>query len=82
MSVYSITHYLTYYDVPSFMGPLFTFQVISSDSVETVIHSSQDVNCSLCVHILFSGPDVHDGVIAVQPRHILSVMHSSCKGVQ
>lgn len=37
------------------------------------------MDCSLCVHVLFSGPDIHHGVIAVQPGDIFSIVNTSCK---
>lgn len=56
-----------------------TFQMVSSNCIQSIIHYSQSVDCSLCVHVLFSGPDVHHRVIAVQPRDIFSIVNTSCK---
>lgn len=56
-----------------------TFQMVSSNCIQSIIHYSQSVDCSLCVHVLFSGPDVHHRVIAVQPGDIFSIVNTSCK---
>jgi hypothetical protein len=57
-----------------------TFQMIPSDCVQAIIHHSQGVNSTFCVHVLFSGPDIHDWVIAIQPWDVLSVVHTPCEG--
>lgn len=53
--------------------------MVSSNCIQSIIHYSQSVDCSLCVHVLFSGPDVHHRVIAVQPGDIFSIVNTSCK---
>lgn len=61
--------------------PVLTFQMVAPDSVEAVVHPSQGMNSSLCVHILFPGPHIHDGVIAIQPGYVLSIVDSSYSGM-
>lgn len=56
-----------------------TFQMVSSNGIQSVIHYSQSVDRSLCVHVLFTGPDVHHRVIAVQPGDVFSIVNTSCK---
>jgi len=53
--------------------------MVSSNCIQSIIHYSQSVDCSLCVHVLFSGPDVHHRVIAVQPGDIFAIVNTSCK---
>lgn len=53
--------------------------MIPSNRVQAVIHHSQSVDGTLCVHVLFAGPDIHDGVITIQPWHILSIVHTPCE---
>lgn len=53
--------------------------MIPSNRVQAVIHHSQSVDGTFCVHVLFAGPDIHDGVITIQPWHILSIVHTPCE---
>lgn len=53
--------------------------MVPSNCIQSIIHYSQSVDCSFCVHVLFSGPDVHHRVIAVQPGDIFSIVNTSCK---
>lgn len=53
--------------------------MVSSNCIQSIIHYSQSVDCSFCVHVLFSGPDVHHRVIAVQPGDVFSIVNASCK---
>lgn len=53
--------------------------MVSSNCIQSIIHYSQSVDCSFCVHVLFSGPDVHHRVIAVQPWDVFSIVNTSCK---
>lgn len=55
--------------------------MVSTNGVQTVVHSSQGMNGTLCVHILFPSPHIHYRVVTVEPGHILAIVHSSCKKV-
>lgn len=56
-----------------------TFQMVSSNRIQSIIHYSQSVDGSLCVHVLLPGPDVHHRVIAVEPGDIFSIVDTSCR---
>lgn len=53
--------------------------MVSSNRVQSIIHYSQSVDGSLCVHVLLPGPDVHHRVIAVEPGDIFSIVDTACK---
>ena len=50
--------------------------MISSNCIQAIIHYSQSVDGAFCVHILFSSPDVHHRVIAIEPWDIFSVVYT------
>lgn len=53
--------------------------MISSNCIQAIIHYSQSVDGTFCVHILFSSPDIHDGVIAIEPWDIFSIVYTPCE---